>query len=171
MSPSQEEWKPFLNPRGPIRIEHEDGTLVTYGARGLLRGVRGGQKATEPADMELALSEATGTPGRAIPGDKVIRIEEGGPVIVVVVDDDVEPDPGATAITRGNNPPKSFCGLATSGPIRRLLEGWSDRAGAPTPSLYLNPPRGARRSRLSPSDGVSREHDEHGQRGACRHRG
>jgi len=47
---------------------------VTYGERGRLRGVGGSQHATEPGDIELALSDATGAPSRVIPGDKVIRI-------------------------------------------------------------------------------------------------
>lgn len=105
MPPSQSEWERILNPTGPIRVEHEDGTLVTEGDRGFLRSVGGEDKVEDASEIEIALQDATGKPGRVIPGETVVGIGEPAPVIVITVDDDLEPDPGDTVVSRGNRPP------------------------------------------------------------------
>jgi hypothetical protein len=105
MAPSRAEWEPFLNARGPVRVQHADGTPVAYGDRGRIQGSGGKTKIDDQADLELALSDGTGTPGRVFPGDQVISIEYGPSLDVVVVEDDIDPDPGPTVITRGDQPP------------------------------------------------------------------
>lgn len=97
-----EDWQRFLAPQGPVRVEHADGTLVAYGARGRAQAVGDVAEVRAPADIELVLFDETGATIRAFPGSVVIEFrEQEGPVDVVVVADSVEPDPGDSVITRG----------------------------------------------------------------------
>jgi hypothetical protein len=102
MATPLEEWEGFLQPQGPVRVERADGTFVSYGARGRAQAVDDRAEVLAAADIELVLYDEVGNTIRTIAGTDVTEFrEQKGPVIVVVVDDSVEPDPGDTVRTRG----------------------------------------------------------------------
>jgi hypothetical protein len=102
MTAPLEGWKRLLEPLGPVRVERSDGTFVSYGARGKAQAVDDPAEVLAAADIQLVLYDEIGNTVRTIAGTDVIDFpEHKGPVIVVVVDDSVEPDPGDSVRTRG----------------------------------------------------------------------
>jgi len=107
MPAALDDWQDLLEPCGPYRVEHDDGTYVTYGSRGKPRAVNDVAEVRSVADIELVLYDEVGKIVRVITGADVLRFENkngaDGPVIVVVATDTVSPDSGDTVTTRGSH--------------------------------------------------------------------
>ena len=96
-------WESFTDFAGPVRLEHPDGSFVAYAESARADAASPSvAQAWKPEDVKLVLYDALRSPVREVPGEKIIEFKaQDGPVHVVVVADDVEPESGGTVQTRG----------------------------------------------------------------------
>jgi hypothetical protein len=73
-----EDWQDLLEPRGPYRVERDDGTNVTYAARGKPRTRNDIGQVESAADIELVLYDEIGnaTLGHRWNGRAAVREQE-----------------------------------------------------------------------------------------------
>ena len=101
--PTLEDWSDFLELRGPVHVQHEDGTAVSYGTSGRAEASTPGLAQVMTLDeLHFVLYDELRQVQRTIPAAKVLELsDEPGPGVILDVADDVEADPGDTVNTRG----------------------------------------------------------------------
>jgi hypothetical protein len=102
-----DDWLALGDGIGTVRVRNEDGTAVTDGNRAKAAAKEGVTGAPKPPDeVNVEIYDEIGNVRRTIDGGKVIeRRTDEGPVEVLIVDDEVEPDAGETVQTRGAQSP------------------------------------------------------------------
>jgi hypothetical protein len=102
MPVNPEDLAPFENRQGPVHVVQQDGAAVAYGASARLQFRDADRPSTWSVEhVELALLDEQSVITRLIPGDSICQVRPDGPGFTVVVDEDVEPDPGPSLRTRG----------------------------------------------------------------------
>jgi hypothetical protein len=94
--------QPFASRQGPVHVVDENNGAVTYGTSAKLEIRDPGRWDAWTVDqVELVMLDEQARPTRAVPGDHILDVRKAGVGYTVVVDDTIEPDPGATVDTRG----------------------------------------------------------------------